>query len=80
MPAWDEGKNCGHGDEWSRDARYGTSIGGITSACKDRKHIGTKRNVKLEQDHVSSSAIFLSFSAEVISFEGRGHSHQKVGE
>ena len=40
--------------------------GFITSACKDRKHIGTKRNVKLEQDHVSSSAIFLSFSAEVI--------------
>ena len=45
MPAWDEGKNCGHGDEWSRDARYGTRIGGF-QRYGDSRFKKTKKFVK----------------------------------
>ena len=45
MPAGNEGKNRGYGDEWSRDARYGTRIGGF-QRYGDSRFKKTKKFVK----------------------------------
>ena len=45
MPTGNEEKNRGYGDEWSRDARYRTSIGGI-QRYGDSRFKKTKKFVK----------------------------------
>ena len=45
MPAWNEGKNRGHGDEWSRDTGYGTCTGDI-QRYGDSRFKKTKKLVK----------------------------------
>ena len=65
MPAWDEGKNCGHGDEWSRDARYGTRIGGIQK-YGDSRFKKTKKFVKqVNEDYLKKVTSKKSVDVEI---------------
>ena len=56
MPAWDEGKNRGHGNEWSRDAGYGTCIRDI-QRYGDSRFKKTKKFVKpVNEDYLKKKA------------------------
>lgn len=54
MSAWDEGKDRGNGNEWVRDARYGTSIRDI-QRYGDSRFKKTKKFVKqVNEDYLKS--------------------------